>query len=439
MDLESKNSKIKQSLIETLYKRMHQQCKVYQLKVCLNRTGKEKQRKLNKLFLEAKWRYNDILAYSKVESNKVKNYISVKGEAIKHYDKDRNALYDIPEVLTIAQSQSIQAKIMSSIKSITTNYKRGNIKYGDMKFKSEVNSVRVKGLNPIIYNKKTKKIDTHRIKLPKIGKVCVFGINQIIDINNLEIACYEIIRRSSDYYIKLTTFIDKENTKPIIDDDIIGVDMGIKDTLTLSDGTKHNVIVMETDKLKKIQRKMSRMKGSKKGESKSNNYNKMMLKLKKEYFHISNIKEDKSNKLVHELLKHSIVVIQDEQIAQWSKNRYGKKVQHSILGRLKSKLMQHDNVIVLNKFCPTTKLCTECGALNDMPLYKRTYKCGQCGMTEDRDIHAAKNMVWFYKNNIGVGRTKFTPVEIRANIDKALSAKQEDSTFKVELVHIGSM
>lgn len=38
----------------------------------------------------------------------------------------------------------------------------------------------------------------------------------------------------------------------------------------------------------------------------------------------------------------------------------------------------------------------------------------------DRDIHAAKNMVWFYENNVGVERTNIKRVEMKALIDSVL-------------------
>ena len=41
----------------------------------------------------------------------------------------------------------------------------------------------------------------------------------------------------------------------------------------------------------------------------------------------------------------------------------------------------------------TTKLCSNCGNLQDMPLSKRIYKCPICGHIEDRDINAAKNIL----------------------------------------------
>ena len=42
---------------------------------------------------------------------------------------------------------------------------------------------------------------------------------------------------------------------------------------------------------------------------------------------------------------------------------------------------------------PTTQMCPNCGSLHKLSLTQRTYKCPNCGYEEDRDIHAAKNMI----------------------------------------------
>lgn len=86
------------------------------------------------------------------------------------------------------------------------------------------------------------------------------------------------------------------------------------------------------------------------------------------------------------------VVIQDEQISCWQKNGHGKKIQHSCMGTIKAKLKRLDNVIVLDKWIPTTKWCPCCGKKNDVQLEQRTYSC-ECGHHADRDIHSAKNIV----------------------------------------------
>lgn len=131
----------------------------------------------------------------------------------------------------------------------------------------------------------------------------------------------------------MTCFINKENFKEIPKNGKeIGLDFGIKTSVTTSEGEKLDITVKESDRLKRLQRQMSRkVKGS-------NNRYKTIRLIQKEYQKLSNKKQDKANRLVHRLKAYSCIVMQDEQIAGWHKSRFGRQVQHSCLGLIKSKL-----------------------------------------------------------------------------------------------------
>ncbi|MBR0257377.1 MAG: transposase [Synergistaceae bacterium] len=91
--------------------------------------------------------------------------------------------------------------------------------------------------------------------------------------------------------------------------------------------------------------------------------------------------------------------MQDENISGWHKGLFGRTVQHSVLGLVKAKLIKHERVTVLSSREPTTKYCPNCGNLKrDITLADRVYEC-QCGYREDRDIHAARNMILLSKHN----------------------------------------
>ncbi len=49
----------------------------------------------------------------------------------------------------------------------------------------------------------------------------------------------------------------------------------------------------------------------------------------------------------------------------------------------------------------TSKMCSGCGSLQPMPLYKRTYCCGTCGMVMDRDENSAHNILNRYLARLG--------------------------------------
>lgn len=49
-------------------------------------------------------------------------------------------------------------------------------------------------------------------------------------------------------------------------------------------------------------------------------------------------------------------------------------------------------VVVADRWYPSTKTCSGCGAVQDVPLSQRTYTCPGCGLVLDRDLNAARNL-----------------------------------------------
>ncbi|MEQ8221560.1 MAG: transposase, partial [Candidatus Eremiobacterota bacterium] len=169
----------------------------------------------------------------------------------------------------------------------------------------------------------------------------------------------------------------------------IGIDIGIKTSITTSNGNKYDISIRESEHLKSLQCKLARqLKGSK------NRY-KTLIKIRKEYEYITNQRKDKANKIVSKLLKENqIVCMQDENIKGWHKGFFGKQVQNSALGTIKSKLALSKQVIIIDRFFPSTKKCYRCGNSYDIKLNERTYICPICGLTEDRDIKSAKSILY---------------------------------------------
>ena len=182
--------------------------------------------------------------------------------------------------------------------------------------------------------------------------------------------------------------------------------------MTFSDGTKIDVDVQESESMKRLQKKLSRH------EKGSKNRNKTINKIQHLYQKQTNIKENISNQIVSFLLNNfKTVVIQDEMITNWHKGLFGKKIQHPILGRIKSRLKQSNQTVILSKSFATTKTCSCCGQKVDMKLSDRVFRCEHCNIKMDRDIHAAQNMIWFYEKflKIPTKHRDFKPVEIETS------------------------
>ena len=96
----------------------------------------------------------------------------------------------------------------------------------------------------------------------------------------------------------------------------------------------------------------------------------------------------------------------------WQKGFFGKSISKGILGRIKTGLRSNPENLMIPKNIPTTKLCPNCGTLNNIKLDNRLYEC-QCGYHKDRDVHSASNMIL-----LGAGRAY---VEIRTSVFEMLS------------------
>jgi putative transposase len=50
----------------------------------------------------------------------------------------------------------------------------------------------------------------------------------------------------------------------------------------------------------------------------------------------------------------------------------------------------------------TNKTCSGCGQMQDMPLWKRVYRCGTCGLVLDRDENSARNILRRFLARLGL-------------------------------------
>ena len=405
-----KNSNIKKSIQETLERRSLQKCFVYKVKIDESRLNKKQKEQLKMLFVEAKWLYNDILNYSK--ENNISTY-DTKSKTVNVLNKNREIETRELKNIGSQMKQSVVADILASLKGLKVLKEHGK-RIGWLKYKSEYKSLTLKqfGTTYKILNNKYMKVQNIS------GKIKVNGLEQFINDPDIEFANAKILNTPTGYYIAITCF--KFNEKIIKKEYIgseIGIDMGIKDAIVLSNGEKFKAFIGETERLKHLQRKMFRCK---KG---SNNRKKIIRLIQKEYQKIFNRKNDVANKIVNHILSYEHVYMQDEMISNWHKELFGKQVQHSILGRVKAKLINHPRVEVLDRSVPTTKYCPNCQNLNkDITLKDRIYICPICGYQEDRDVHSANNMITMTKiiknqiNSVPAGRREFKPVETMKSV-----------------------
>jgi hypothetical protein len=134
------------------------------------------------IFVEAKWLYNDILRFSENPEQKPWNY-DTKTKSVIKKDKDFNDVDVGLKFIPASVKQTVQAGIISSIRTLSTLKKHGS-KVGRLKYRKEINAVNYKQ-----YGITHKVLSSKRIKLQGVkGSVVVNGLKQFYDNPNYELA-----------------------------------------------------------------------------------------------------------------------------------------------------------------------------------------------------------------------------------------------------------
>ena len=380
----AKNSRIREKSKETRQKRKSLICRVFRVKIDFSHLNEAQRVRLKMLFVEAKWLYNHILTFS--HDHDINDY-DTKTLTVQGLDKDRQPVTHELQYLGSQMRQSVIQGIKDSIKALAA-LREHNHKVGSLRYKSDYASINLKQHRVTYRFYDQRHIGIQGFK----GPIRIRGANQFWNIPDLEFANAKLLKLPDGYYFAITTYQNKggetKKYKPEI-----GIDMGIKTTITTSYGKKYKVLIEESERIKKCQQLIARRK-----KGSSNRYKARKL-LQRAYQKLTSRKRDVANKIVHELLEHEHVYMQDENLSGWHKGLFGRTVQHSVLGLVKAKLIHNERVTVLPSREPTTKYCPKCGKMKkDITLADRIYECS-CGYREDRDVHAARNMILLSKKH----------------------------------------
>ena len=243
---EEKNQKIKDTLHATKERRSQMDCRVFLVKVQENRLSRAKEEKLYRCFLEAKWLRNAVVA---TDSLSLEDTSSVQVKVNDHFETR--------EISNL--SSQMKQSVVDSVKTDVSNLakaKKAGLKVGRLQYKHECNEINLKQFG------NTYKIKAHnKISVQNIGVLVVNGLEQI-NLDEVEFANAKLIKKPSGFSIHLTVYTKKQSQQET-SKEVLGLDMGIKNQLTFSNGVKVNFYLEESEQLKGLMRKLSRQtKGS---------------------------------------------------------------------------------------------------------------------------------------------------------------------------------
>jgi putative transposase len=177
-------------------------------------------------------------------------------------------------------------------------------------------------------------------------------------------------------------------------DSVVGIDAGITSLLTLSTGEKianprHER--RDRERLAKAQRNLAhKQKGSA-------NRGKARVRVARLHARIADRRRDHLHKLSARIIRENqTVIIEDLSVRNMVRNHsLARAISDASWSEFRRMLESKADwsgrtVVAIDRFYPSSKTCSACGAITArMPLSIRQWTC-QCGVVHDRDVNAAQ-------------------------------------------------
>ena len=229
------------------------------------------------------------------------------------------------------------------------------------------------------------------------------------------LSSWTVKRENGVYYLVLLFDVDVQPKPPVGGE--VGIDVGVKDFLTLSTGEKINYpdrLRQLEEKVRREQRKLShRVKGS-------SNYYKQKASVVKAYAKVRHYRENFQHQLSHRLIEDNQFIGMETlavrnmarkvkrkldvngklaRNGQASKRAMNRSILRngwsSFADKLAYKAQWYGRTFVqVDRFYPSSRICHNCGHKYDgLLLSEREWVCESCGASHDRDVNAALNIL----------------------------------------------
>jgi putative transposase len=235
------------------------------------------------------------------------------------------------------------------------------------------------------------KLNVKYVTLPRLGTIKLKEISNVTG----RILAATITEMAGKWFVNIR--VEQEIVVAKNQGPAIGVDLGIKNLATLSDGQTiegPKALKKKLSLLRRVNRKFARtQRGSKRRE-------RIRKRLAKLHYKIKCIRSDSLHKLTTMLAKtYGVIGIEDLNVSGMVKNRsLARSISDMGWGEFRRQLEYKSvwygsELVIHNRFFPSSKTCSNCGEVKEsLKLSERVYRCEHCGLIEDRDVNAAKNL-----------------------------------------------
>ena len=283
-------------------------------------------------------------------------------------------------------------------------YYNNNFGYPKYKCKFDRHSYTTSAIYKSYKNKRYCNIEldlvNKRVKLPKLKWIDIRGYRNIKSVSGKIINATISRDKNGKYYVSIVFDMIDINNKDFIPRNIVGIDLGIKKLLTLSDGItyENNKYIEKYEKgIKRLQRELSRK------IKRSNNYNKCKRKLAILHSKLKNARKYYIHNITKKITdEYDIVTCEKLTVQKMLSNKeLSKKISDSsfyeIIRQLEYKSKNKGKLFYqIDTYYPSSQKCHICGNIDKKykDLIERVYKCSKCQNEIDRDLNASINIMY---------------------------------------------
>ena len=240
-------------------------------------------------------------------------------------------------------------------------------------------------------NSRFKVLDNGRLRLPKIGDLAVRWSRTLPSAPSSVAIIKDAAGR---YFASFVVQVTDEPLPPVKSE--VGIDLGLTHFAVLSDGTKvaaPKFLRRAARKLKRLQQALARKQRG------SQNRKKAVVKVARAHARVADTRRDWHHKLSTAIIRdNQAVYVEDLCAAGLGRTRLAKSVHDAgwaaFTAMLEYKAARYGRTFGrVDRFLPSTRMCSDCGGINEkMALNVRAWDC-PCGSHHDRDVNAALNIL----------------------------------------------
>ena len=293
--------------------------------------------------------------------------------------------------------------------------------------------------------------DRHVI-LGRVGRLrtaeAMGALRRKIEAGTARIMSATVSKEADRWFVSFTCEVVRPTPPDNCNGDTVGVDLGVFRLMTLSTGAVvpgGHALAFSMSRLRRLQRNVARRQiGSKRRR-------RAVFRLARAHRRVRNVRRDYLHKVTTHLAKsHGRVVIEDLNVVgmmasgrktparqgQYVRAKAGlnRGLADAAFGQLRRMLAYKcgwhgSQLVVATRFFASSRRCSGCGQLRGaFSLSERVFVCAGCGLRIDRDLNAARNLVWWADTNAD---------QVAASAAETQNARGEDVSPSYDWADLG--